>query len=511
MCCKLRYRVRWFSSKGAVLVIIWNILLNVTSGSLDNIYQNVRSDVKKPDAAFPDIVSLVPYATWLFMAPLSGWLADAWFGNYRMVKVGIVFLFISSVLECLIYLLVPLPISNSSLTVAAVVIVNSLGYAGQATILVTLLQLGLDQMPDASSSNITSFISWFIFSIQCGFWICDVTSIVPMACINHEDTNGRYAYIMVWSLVPVICSGLVLCSDFFLSSKWLTIEPKSPQSLRAIRSVLKFAAKHKAPVNRSALTYWEEDIPSRIDLGKSKYGGPFTTEQVENVKTILRLFVVSVALWVVVTAAYLWQESPVAQDSPSNESCISTLLEHFTSNVSWWVVSGIVVYEFAIYPFITHLMPSMLKRIGAASFIVLIVNITYLVLCIVKFEKDIPLSWIGYPHSVIAALLKILLTAASLEFLCAQSPYNMRGLLIGYFWCINLLSYVVVNIVYSVLTIPCNEQYCVVIYSSLATGLSVIGFVVYCILARWYKRRVRDDISTPHRWVEEVYDRYLKM
>ena len=29
------------------------------------------------------------------------------------------------------------------------------------------------------------------------------------------------------------------------------------------------------PERRSAFTYWEEDIPRRIDLGKSKYGGPF--------------------------------------------------------------------------------------------------------------------------------------------------------------------------------------------------------------------------------------------
>ena len=29
------------------------------------------------------------------------------------------------------------------------------------------------------------------------------------------------------------------------------------------------------------------------------------------------------------------------------------------------------------------------------------------------------------------------------------------------------------------------------------------------MIARWYKTRVRDDIDTPHQWVEEVYDRYL--
>ncbi len=81
---------------------------------------------------------------------------------------------------------------------------------------------------------------------------------------------------------------VVLILDFLLAKTWLIIEPKSPQSLKTIYRVLKFAAK---PLNRSALTYWEEDVPSRMDLGKSKYGGPFTTEQVEDVKTMHLTFV----------------------------------------------------------------------------------------------------------------------------------------------------------------------------------------------------------------------------
>ena len=37
------------------------------------------------------------------------------------------------------------------------------------------------------------------------------------------------------------------------------------------------------------LSYCEENFPSRVDLGKKKYGGPFTEEGVENVKTLLML------------------------------------------------------------------------------------------------------------------------------------------------------------------------------------------------------------------------------
>ena len=56
-----------------------------------------------------------------------------------------------------------------------------------------------------------------------------------------------------------------------------------------IYRVFKYAWKHKVPERRSAFTYWEEDIPPRIDLGKDKYGGPFTTEEVEDTKTFLRI------------------------------------------------------------------------------------------------------------------------------------------------------------------------------------------------------------------------------
>ena len=65
--------------------------------------------------------------------------------------------------------------------------------------------------------------------------------------------------------------------------------------------VLKYAIKTKQPQHRSAFSYCEDDLPSRIDFGKSKYGGPFTTEQVEDVKTFLRLIPMAIVVehWLV--------------------------------------------------------------------------------------------------------------------------------------------------------------------------------------------------------------------
>ena len=109
-------------------------------------------------------------------------------------------------------------------------------------------------------------------------------------CFN-KITYSKYS--ILWALLPSLYMSIVLVSMFFISHKWLIIEPESPQSITTIYRVLKFAAKHKAPLNCSAFTYWDENIPSRINLGKSKYGGPYTSEQVEDIKTIMRLFVIT--------------------------------------------------------------------------------------------------------------------------------------------------------------------------------------------------------------------------
>ena len=49
--------------------------------------------------------------------------------------------------------------------------------------------------------------------------------------------------------------------------------------------------KHKGPVGHpSAFAYCDEFKPSRLDYAKQRYGGPFTTSDVEDVKTLIRVF-----------------------------------------------------------------------------------------------------------------------------------------------------------------------------------------------------------------------------
>ena len=511
--CKFKCRIRWFYSRGSFLVLIWNLLITAAVSYpfffLRKLYSGLNTQVESISLLF----NLVPLIVFLLCAPLCGWLADARFGKYRVFKTGSILLFSAVVMLCM-WLLVFNKHVPPIVLVVITPIVFCLGLIGTACCIVTSLQLGLDQMPDASTANITSFISWFVCCIFAGIWVGDTSHHLFPYCLDTVSSSGidTTSFIQIFSLFPVLCMAIVLCSDFLLSPKWLIIEPKSPQSLKLIFRVLKFAAKHKAPVNRSALTYWEEDIPSRIDLGKSKYGGPFTTEQVEDVKTFFKLLVVSVPFVIILLSLILLVGTPVYMFSHLSR-CSSAVLQYFTYNIYWCIVIGTLVYEFVIYPFVRNKLPSILRRIGAASFLVIVLSIVSLVVSVVSYYNDTVDSvvWHDIILQVMSGLLTMILLSSAFEFVCAQSPYSMRTLVIGYSILLLISSELLASSLRLVFKRYCTDTYCFIIHNSLAVSLAVIGFLLHCILARWYKRRVRDDIYSPHRLVEEVYDRYLSV
>ena len=83
-------------------------------------------------------------------------------------------MFLGSVLLCLGILVLTNIDSNGRGTFITSIIVASLTnlvfLSGGSACLVTVFQLGLDQMPDASSTDIINYILWFFISVAVGFW-----------------------------------------------------------------------------------------------------------------------------------------------------------------------------------------------------------------------------------------------------------------------------------------------------------------------------------------------------
>jgi peptide/histidine transporter 3/4 len=131
-----------------------------------------------------------------------------------------------------------------------------------------------------------------------------------------------------------------------------------------IYKIIKFAIVTKHPLCRSAFTYCEDELPSRIDFGKSKYGGPFTTEQVEDVKTLLRLlplisiFGMIASFLVAANLLYIYLEQQYNRFNGlgSKDSSIVECYEEtsLTNSVHLGILLLIVLHEFIIYPLFQH-------------------------------------------------------------------------------------------------------------------------------------------------------------
>ena len=118
-----------------------------------------------------------------------------------------------------------------------------------------------------------------------------MTAILPLLLC---DTSVREAAVDTYVSIPFIISVLliVLLTISWKKRHWFYVEPGHTNPYKTVFKVIKFAKKHKYPLQRSAFTYGDNYLPSRIDFAKQRYGGPFTTEQVENVKTFLRIVIV---------------------------------------------------------------------------------------------------------------------------------------------------------------------------------------------------------------------------
>ena len=278
--------------------------------------------------------------------------------------------------------------------------------------------------------------------------------------------------------------------------------------------VLKFATQNKYPVNRSAFTYWEEEIPSRIDLGKTKYGGPFTTEEVEDVKTFFRILTLLGVLCVfssvyIPTTVYL----PLLRDS--EVQCYYNLGNR--ANTLFAAVA-VFVHEYAVYPMIrTRLNFSTLKKIGCCLFLLLLCAATSLIHTILKDTDhgDVIQThpWIKILNGwIFMALLSALLTCV-FHFIYSQAPENMKGFFVSMMWVtfstLSLNNYIVVSNSYS--KGKCStSKHCEVYIMSALTLLSAVLFIIYCCVARWYKRRERDEPCNEHAIIEEIYGRHVE-
>ena len=104
----------------------------------------------------------------------------------------------------------------------------------------------------------------------------------------------------------------------------------------------------------------------------------------------------------------------------------------------------------------------------------------------------------------LSAIYYILIIPTLIEFMMAQSPQEMRGFMIGSSYTATGLGFAI-NIVYEH-SFRCKAVHCQKVNFYLFKSLIVfIIFIVFLILAKYYKLRVRENEVNIHIIAEEHY------
>ena len=187
-------------------------------------------------------------------------------------------------------------------------------------------------------------------------------------------TENFYSSITFVLAGPLISVTILLSIVIVVRRKkqWFLTDSTRSNPYKLVYRVTKFASQHKVPIRRSTFTYCEDDIPTGLDLGKNKYGGPFTTEQVEDVKAfygILKIvFSLSIIFFLDIASgplftmfAHLQYNSFICDTTAGSLIQIIMLKKGMLS--STLVVLGVPVYICLIRPYF-HCGLNMFKRIG---------------------------------------------------------------------------------------------------------------------------------------------------
>ena len=367
---------------------------------------------------------------------------------------------------------------------------------GYGTVHSNIVQFNIDQSVGASANELSAIIFWHYVSTPFVF-----TIIIIVKCLFNEFTL----------IVLYISSGVAVCTVIIsnlLFKHWLDTTPYIINPIKLIAKVLKYAWNNKYPRNRSALTYWEEDCPSRLDLGKEKYGGPFSVEEVEDVKTVLRLIPLLICIIGERCAEDYWWNSCNHKNQYSH--VMSCLVEN---NSLSYVVSSILLlfYHFVIYPCFHNFIPSMLKQLGLGQIFALSYPVSHLIiiLCQNYLSVNVDFYKVIVPQILLAISYSIIFPI-SLEFTIAQCPHQLRGFMVGLWFAANGIGFTISNICkYS---FECQaEIICQSTFYYLVKSLIVLVILIlFLILAKRYKLRVRDNEVNIHLIAEEHYERYMK-
>ena len=509
-CCHNNYRPSCVYSKGAVFILILCFFaFTIATNLIPLIAQTSKVIFNTRAHSVFGIIAVI-----CLSFPFLGLLGEKWM-RYKVIIIGYLILCISYIFLFLsevgfIILMLKLDTSQNftmNTYVAIVITVTAVfTFLGLCLFQANIIQFGTDQLQFAPSEELSSFIHWFtwVYALPNFFFSIYNGTILSKAYLDNQVVSivTRVLPIAVCILFVVIGFLCICCFKHYL-----VIEPAQHNNpVKLIWRVMRYAWKHKQPVRRSAFTYGEPP-PSRLDLGKERYGGPFTTDEIESVKSFWNILPI---IFGTIVVSFVESNLHLPNYVGNSEFVSECMFLNYPAIIPYSVVVvGIPIHQLLIVPYFSRYIPSMLKRIWIGLVLVLV----HLVVLAFSTSQDSTNDC--YEHMYVGSGLSpskesdviqhilivlqcfegisiMLVFTGTLEFILAQAPRTMQGILIG-LWLMQY--YFIWNLNELVSSYLISYQYWWLAYYVVITSLALILLIVYTIAAYKYKYRQRNELS----------------
>ena len=544
-------------NKAAYLIVLCCLLQHMSViGSDIALYHTVAHD--------GTLVFLLSQAVTYLLYPLLGWLADVYFTRYKFVLLSSIFTIVGTVLTIITSVLFLFNEHREIFILGAIGVI--IGLIGIGLFESTAIQFGMDQMMEASSDQLSTFIHWYNWSCSIGqvisvYILSGVLEYFSYCTIKinleqpEEIRNALHPHyftiaftaVLIMATLQLVCACVGLCLLVYYK-KHLNVDQTGENLLKLIHKVLKYAWNHTCPERRSAFTYWEEDIPSRIDLGKSKYGGPFTTEEVEDTKTFFSILLLLLSM----IGFHLSGHGYSIEIELMKDQCPSHWVMRIFGDpllpIYSTVIIGVPLYE-VVRKCCPNYNPSMLKRMGLGLFCCLVresiaimirftmnesgsckhfddnpIDSCYFMTVDLNIngtcrsisnatnnlfycdQNNTPFLLLLIPN-ILQGLSFFLVFMTALEFICAQAPLRLKGLLIGIWYSLLATNYLVVEVpeLFTVSSLSWT------IFHAVKAFAIFLSLMIYMWVSNRYQYRLRDEVVNEQFLVEEIFERELNL
>eukprot|EP00731_Ephydatia_muelleri_P005679 Em0002g1855a len=527
---------RNFKSWKACLILVCNVVLNgasrLTAAALLSKDSSGNNDVMHVLARNTNI--LLNSTAVLYI--IVGILADIRFGRYKVVAYSIFISFALLLASSAASLISTLSRTGQDCLLWISISAYIAHFIALTSFQGTILHFGLDQLSEASSDELSSFIHWFVWTI-----------IIAESPLIYIPTNTETCIVFLTISMVISAGMLILCLALCRGARGCNIqfirEPPSRSPYTSVFKVLQFAKNHKTPLHRSALTYWEDGPPSRLDMGKDKYGGPFTNEQVEDVKTFFRLlYSLACILFMYFLLSISFREEFVLHFGREQQSSYSLqpkdpiylITAHIFYSPIFATALLIPLHELVLHPLLgNRYLPNMMTKMKIAGILIsasLAINL--IIDGVGHYRQNVQCMFAAYtnatplpgqlqaidisPFILIVPGLMVdlafpLLYISFLEFTVAQAPYPMRGMMIGFaYFFVGLFTilgagYQRIFMSLALLSSWPGRYSCCTLYYTIGATVSLLVTVLTFWTTHKYKFRERSEVINEYQFIENYY------